>query len=552
LTRNADGSYSGQGSSPDYQVRDEMWSPAYSTTAQRIAAKWLNCEETVYVKAEDEFVDGTYLFQLKTRTGHHSSSGDHCQGAALIGRLWRRQTNGWLSAGFAKEICHSAYTTSPSNQGVVTTNTVPHTGTDFYNKWIGLKHIVYNIVESGNTYTKQELWADIDVQDNNGNLVINNNWKLLTTYIDRGGWCTSQSAYDADCDGCTNTRCQILTGPGGNTTSGSANFNRNETCIRTDGIRFRFMQMTVREIDSARPASGDPAPPPSTDPASAFDSFGVRKVYASKTGGGGNEWYIASTPTSDSRFNANVTVSKNADGTYKIQNSIISQYLLNVYQPNGYNSGVTATNAQNHGTCAQRGYMQDPSDWRNVEMTAYFNPITEAGAGAGEIVLFARGGRHVDPQPNCEGSSMKGFMATSGATRFAKEQYHIAYHYTAYSNQINSSILNRWIGIKYVCYNRNVAGTNVVKQEIYVDNDNSNTWVKVDERSDTGGWGINGRTPCNGFSDDQQIIWGGPIATFRMDNFTNLNFKFLSVREIDADAISQDPPPDQPVGSCGT
>jgi hypothetical protein len=195
--------------------------------------------------------------------------------------------------------------------------------------------------------------------------------------------------------------------------------------------------------------------------------------------------------------------------------------------------------------------MQDPTDWRNVEMSGYFRIISESSSGAGELCLFARGGRHIDPQPNCEGSSMKGFLHTSGATRFAKEQYHIAYHYTTYSNQINQSIVNQWIGFKYVVYNRNVSGNNVVKQEIYVDQNNSNTWVKVDERADAGGWGVNGRT-CNGFSDDQLIIWGGPICTFRFDNITNVDFKFLSVREIDADLISQEPPEEQPSGSCGT
>jgi hypothetical protein len=546
LTRNADGSYSAQGSSPDYYVRLEAWSPAYADTTQRINAKWRNVEITGYLKLDDQFADSTYLFQLYSRGGHHGSA-DPCEGSALKSRLWRHQSGGWLSAGFTKEVCHNdGYVNNPANLGVVTSNTVPHTGTDPYSKWIGIKHVIYNVVESGNTYTKQEQWVDINVQDSNGNLVINNNWKFLTSHVDRGNWCNNNG-------GCGSCRpaCTILTAPGGNTTSGSANFNRNLCAWRSDGQRFRFMQLTAREIDPERPASGDPAPPPSTDPASAFDNFGTRKVYATKPGG--NEWYIAATPTTDSRYNANITVTKNSDGTFKASSTITpQQYLINVYQPNGYNSGVTATNAQNHGTCASRGYMQDSADWRNVEMSGYFRVISETSSGAGEICLFVRGGRHTDPQPNCEGSSMKGFINTAaGATRFAKEQFHISYNYVAYSNQVNSTLVNRWIGFKYVCYNLNVSGNNVVKQEIYVDNNNDNTWVKVDERADAGGWGISGKT-CLGFSDDQLIIWGGPIACFRFDAINNVDFKSLSVREIDADAISQQPPPDQGGGSCGT
>jgi hypothetical protein len=195
--------------------------------------------------------------------------------------------------------------------------------------------------------------------------------------------------------------------------------------------------------------------------------------------------------------------------------------------------------------------MQDNRDWKNVEMTGYVRVISE-GTGGGEFCWFARGGEHRDPQPYCSGSSMKGFLlATNGSTRFAKEQYHIAYNYTATSNQLNQSLVSKWVGFKYVLYNRNISGEPVVKQEIYIDPNESNTWTKVDERSDAGGWGISGKT-CGGFTDDQQIVWGGPLATFRMDNFSNVDFKWLSVREIDGDAIAIDPPGEQPGGSCGS
>src|SRR5215216_806578 len=550
LTPNADGSWSHQGSSPDYFVRLEAWSPAYTDTTQRINAKWRNVEITGYIKIEQEFNTQTYLCQWYSRGGHHGSA-NRCEGSALKSRLYMRATSGALRAGFVKELCHSDYA---NNQGVVS-GAVPYTGSGFYNRWIGLKHVIYNVVESGNTYTKQEFYADIDVQDSSGNLVINNNWKFLTSYVDRGGWCTSGTSCEPDCPV---GQCTIHTAPGGNTTSGHSNFNRNLCAWRTDGTRARWDYLTTREIDPTQPAAGDggtlpPAPPPSPDPPSSFDNFGVRKVHPTKAGG--NEWYMASTPTSDARFNLSPTgfsITNNTDGSYKINNSTVIQKFINVYQPNGYNSGLTATNSQNHGQCAQQGFMQDISDWRNIEMTGYFRVISEISSGNCEICLFGRGGRHLDPQPNCEGSSMKGFLQSNGGTRFAKEQYHAAYNYTLYTNQINSSIVNRWIGFKYVVYNRNVSGTNIVKQEIYVDNNNDNTWIKVDEKPDAGGWGVNGVSPCNGFTNDQLIIWGGPIATFRLDNIVNIDFKQLSVREIDADAISQEPPPPQPGETCGS
>lgn len=557
LLRNADGSWHLQGNSPDYQVRIEAWSPAYSDSTQRINAKWRNVEITGYMKMEQEFGNtGNYMFQLYSRGGHHSTTVP-CEGTALKGALYRRprldsQTGARLSdfirATLRKEVCHSAYC---PNQGTVENSSVlTWTSTNFFDQWVGLKLIIYNVVESGVTYTKQELYIDPDVEDSNGNLVIQNNWRLCTTYTDRGGWFADQAAFDSDCGSCGYARDRIHTGPGGNTTSGSANFNRNLVAWRTDEIAWRFMQLTAREIDPTKPATGDPTPPPSTDPASAFDAFGVRRLYPTKTNGA--EWYLAATPTSDTRFTSNATMTRNTDNiSWKIQNTP-SSILLSAAQPNGYNASLTASNATNHATCSSRGYMQDTGDWRNVEMTIYVRIVGETTSGAGEMSLYCRGGREINPQPNCEGAAMKGYVLSNGNSRFAKEQYYSAYNYTTYQNQVGQSLLtSNWVGFKYICYNRVVSGSNVVTQEIWVDYDNTNTWVKVDERNDAGGWGLNGRT-CQGLTDDFQITWGGPLAFFRADGYTNLDIKWYSVREIDGDAIATTPPPPTPTSSCGS
>jgi hypothetical protein len=52
---------------------------------------------------------------------------------------------------------------------------------------------------------------------------------------------------------------------------------------------------------------------------------------------------------------------------------------------------------------------------------------------------------------------------------------------------------------------------------------------------DRGGWGTEG-TECGG-APDQIISWGGPITTFRWDTATDVDFKYLSVREIAPSAI---------------
>ncbi len=552
LTKNADGSYSFRGSSPDYQVRIEAWSPAYADSQQRINAKWFQVEITGYQKVNQELVEAPYLAQWYSRGGHHGQA-DHCEGSALKNRIYRRRrsedTTG-LATAFVKEICHSSYC---DNQGIVS-NVVPWSSTSFFNRWIGIKHVIYNIKRtvSGTekTFTRQETYLDVNVNNPDGTLHIQNDWKFIGAYEDRGGWFSSQSTYDSDCTGCDRARDAILTEPGGCTTSSSANFNRNLAAWRWDGLDVRADYLTVREIDPEKFVLDDVLPPPPVEPGSAFDIFGVRKIYSTKSGGA--EWFISSNPAQDTRFNSNVTLNKNADGTSFNISTSLSQILLNIYQPvDGYNASTTSAAAKSHSTCAANGYMQSFNDWRNVEMSGYIRINSSQANVSSDLCWFARGGRHLDPSPNCEGSSMKAFLRIDGQSQFAKEQWHQAYFYTTPNNLISESLLNKWIGFKAVVYNKNVGGgQKIVKQEIFVDMNNDNTWVKIDENADTGGWGDRDGT-CGGASPDQLITWGAPIVTLRMDGINNVDITKLSVREIDEQQGGGSVPGQNP-SSCGS
>ena len=55
-------------------------------------------------------------------------------------------------------------------------------------------------------------------------------------------------------------------------------------------------------------------------------------------------------------------------------------------------------------------------------------------------------------------------------------------------------------------------------------------WKKVYEYIVNGDWGKEGKE-CS--IKKEEIITGGPIAIFRWDDVTDVEFKFLSVREID-------------------
>jgi hypothetical protein len=253
------------------------------------------------------------------------------------------------------------------------------------------------------------------------------------------------------------------------------------------------------------------------------DKFGIIKLYPTKNNG--EQWYMdMNNPLGDSRFNPQNTITKNPDGSWKMKSTKVR---MAVYTSTGYDQGAIDT--LDHSDIATKGYMQAPNDWRNFEMTQYVKVNTSPNDD--NFSPNGRGGRHTGdgPPEGCEGSSMKGDVFFSGKVRFAKEQWHVSYVFTNLKTA-TTSIEDRWIGIKFIVYNYQENGKTVVKTELWLDKNNNGNFVKVDENVDRGGWGTEG-TQCGG-APDQIISWGGPITTFRWDTATDVDFKFLSVREI--------------------
>ena len=254
------------------------------------------------------------------------------------------------------------------------------------------------------------------------------------------------------------------------------------------------------------------------------DKFGIKKIYDTKSAG--EEWYMdMNNPNGDNRFNPQNTITKNSDGSWKMKSSKVR---MGVYTSSGYSSSKIPT--LDHSKIASKGYMLAPNDWKNIEMTMY-TKVNKAGSDD-NFAPYGRGGRHTGggAPEGCEGSAYKGDLFFSGKVRFAKEQWHVSYVFTNYETG-TSSIKGKWVGFKFVLYNfQDSNGKTAVKMEFWLDKSNDGNFVKVDENIDKGGWGNEGKE-CNG-APDQIITWGGPIATFRWDTATDVDFKNLSVREI--------------------
>ena len=266
----------------------------------------------------------------------------------------------------------------------------------------------------------------------------------------------------------------------------------------------------------------DPGTEP-TDPGTpGVDGFGVTMIYPSVPGG--EAWFLSDDPGSDDRFDPQDTITRNADGSWKMKET---QVRMNVFTSTGYDTSKIET--QNRDQLVAKGYMQAPNDWKNVEMTGFVK-VNAAADMADNFAWYARGGRHNDALA-CEGAAYKGDLHYDGRTRWAKESWHVSYDYRPYATA-TTSLKGRWVGWKVVMRNLEQDGQTVVKLESYLNDDGEGkTWEKVYEWVDDGTW-AGDHAHCGASNTKVAMTWGGPTATFRWDSATDVDFKWLSVREI--------------------
>lgn len=263
------------------------------------------------------------------------------------------------------------------------------------------------------------------------------------------------------------------------------------------------------------------------------DIFGVSEIYP--TANGGREWFVNMTnPANSSHFSetGGFELIKQKDGSWRVNSTHVR---LVVETP------------------------QNMTKWKNVEITGYAklsqptnvnltssftsnsNSTTTNNSDSAEFDDFAfigRSGRHSSEVP-CEGTAYVGGLHNEGSVGWKKEIWHTGgYTEERARNLVTEPILNRWLGWKVIVYDIQVNNQTAVKLESYLDDHNNDSWKKVTEVIDSGGWYA--RDPDEEFfsagcgkARDHIIVEAGPFVIFRTDNLI-LDFKNLSVREINA------------------
>ena len=244
------------------------------------------------------------------------------------------------------------------------------------------------------------------------------------------------------------------------------------------------------------------------------DKFGIREIYPTKENG--REWYVnMENPKDDQNFSItfNPNLTRQVDGSWRISVPVVR---MNVKT------------------------LEGESNWKNVEMTGYVKIVSVIENSINKVIendltWYARGGKH-NPEFPCEATAYMGGLYDNGKVGWKKELWFVGgYTDEKQSNKVTNSLVDRWIGWKVVIYNVN--NNSEVKLESYLDNTNSNYWVKVTNLVDDGGWYA--KMPDSNFfapgcykDKDSIITNSGSTATFRSDNLI-WDFRNLSIREID-------------------
>ncbi|SDE85400.1 F5/8 type C domain-containing protein [Myxococcus virescens] len=316
---------------------------------------------------------------------------------------------------------------------------------------------------------------------------------------------------------------QVHSGRSSGTTSALERYSFSPVSTRYVRITVNGSSMnTWASIAEMQPGTGS-TPPIDPPGEQGQDKFGVTMIYPTKSGG--EQWFLADNATSDKRFDPQNTISRNSDGSWKMKNSKVR---MSVFTSTGYSASKIPT--YDRDVLASRGYMQAANDWRNIEMTGFVK-VNSVSDVSDNFAWYARGGKHNDNHSGCEGSSYKGSLHYDGRVRWQKETWHVSYNQAAYKSG-TSALRGRWVGFKSVMRNTKVNGKEAVRLEMYLnENADKKTWKKVYDMVDSGSWGGDA-SHCGGAVNAMPITWGGPIAVFRWDSANDVDFKWLSVREI--------------------
>lgn len=259
----------------------------------------------------------------------------------------------------------------------------------------------------------------------------------------------------------------------------------------------------------------------------ANDSFGVKKIYPDSTRNPSS--YYLQGPGEDARLklvdDGTGTLTRNTNNVYSIINPGHDP-TLEILTTAGYQSSLVE---KDHSKAASKTFMMNTKDWRNVECTVYVK-VSSATSNKG-IAWVCRGGvTTFKSAGNCEACGYMAYLRYAGQTVFSKIEHRGSVNNSPLKS-VTSDLEGRWVGFKFCVFNFADDNPGVdVGLELWIDENESNSWRKVNSFSDRGSWGSKGAA-CGGTAS-QVLSFGGPVVSLIISDASAVEFKKLSVREI--------------------
>jgi hypothetical protein len=269
--------------------------------------------------------------------------------------------------------------------------------------------------------------------------------------------------------------------------------------------------------------------------ANALDKNGVKNIYFTKQGG--REWYLGDVPAYDdpelvlSGSITNMTMDTN--GYWIPDDPTAGRISIQVKEY------VSAPVDVSHAAATARGWLSTPYDWGPiVEFTAFFN-LTKIIPNTERLQMMGPTGDHPSDVPmDCSGASYgvaMAFYKNPAVVEIYKEVYH-DYSFSLPDRTVPSFEFefNKGtdIGSKYIVFLQYGPERKYVKIEHWMNgNGDKITWIKVNEYTDTGGFGT-GSEACHGDPNNILNFRNGRMRMWWNCDETDIKFKYVSVREV--------------------
>lgn len=314
------------------------------------------------------------------------------------------------------------------------------------------------------------------------------------------------------------------------------------------------------------PGGGTPDPGSGGDGTTSVDTFGVRMIYATASGGRTyySNWHTATAHQWDA--SGGQVPAANLDPQDSFADLVSPTTCRAIVDP--VTKTLTAdTNADRN---SWRYYIKDPLDdevsstWKwsaSTEVTVYYKAIKDYSGGSIHVHCRLMGpGEHwnaiTDDNPaacKAAGHEYSYEIKKNGVNQFRKEEFHDSVaNGEGYAENVilddTSAPYNQWIGMKLVTKKKG-ANMKLEAWKDLTDGVNGGTWIKQGEILDDGtNWKIQdsvgisnyaslpaGSGNCTKISPiDAALTMTGSAVGIRVDN-TQVQFKKFSCREIDPD-----------------